>query len=101
LSKYPGLASTYISSGIVLSRLNDTISSREMLQKALSIDTTLHDRYAEFFCQMGRIPDAIGQIEKALDRGYRDLYSLKLNPDLRALQNEPRFRALLNHYFNL
>jgi len=101
LSKYPGQASTYISLGIVLTRLNDTISSREMLQKALSIDTTLHDRYAEFFCQMGSIPDALGQVEKALDRGYRDLYSLKLNPDLQPLQNEPEFHALLKQYFNL
>ena len=101
LNKYPGQATTYISLGIVLTRLNDTISSREMLQKALSIDTTLHDRYAEFFCQLGRIPDAIGQVEKALDRGYRDLYSLKLIPDLQPLQNEPEFRALLKQYFNL
>ncbi len=54
-----------------------------------------------FSVSMGRIPDAIGQIEKALDKGYRDLYSLKLNPDLQALQNEPRFRALLKQYFNL
>jgi uncharacterized protein HemY len=72
-----------------------------MLQKALSTDTTLHDRYAEILCQLGRMSEAVDQVEKALDKGYRDLYSLKFMPDLQPLRNEPRFRALLKQYFNL
>ena len=100
MSKYPELAETYISLGTASARLNDTVSSVKMLKKALGIDTTLYERYAGFYCQMGKIPEAMDWLEKALNNGYRDLYWLKQNPSFMELQNETRFRTLLKQYFN-
>jgi tetratricopeptide (TPR) repeat protein len=99
LKEYPDLAETYITLGIVSARLNDLASSQKMLRKALSIDSTVYDRYAEILCQQGKIPEAIGQVEKALKKGYRNLFWLKADPDLQLLQNEPRFRELINEFF--
>jgi tetratricopeptide (TPR) repeat protein len=99
LKKCPDLAETYISLGAASARLNDLGASQQMLHKALSIDSTLYDRYAEILCQQGKIPDALDQVEKALEKGYRNLFWLKANPDLQPLQNEPRFRELLNKFF--
>jgi Tfp pilus assembly protein PilF len=99
LKKYPDLAETYISLGVASARLNDSVASQQMLHKALSIDSTIHDRYAEIFCQQGKIPEALDQVEKALKKGYRDLFWLKANPDLQPLQNQPRFRELMDKFF--
>lgn len=100
MSKYPELAETYISLGIASARLNDKAASETMLKRALGIDSTLYIRYAAFYCQMGKIPEAINWLEKALANGYRDLYWLKQNPELMELRNEPRFRTLVKQYFN-
>ena len=70
-----------------------------MLQKAIEIDSTLHQEYAAMYCIQGKIPEAIAQIEKALENGYRDFTWLKIDPDLKELQNNPRFRELLEKYF--
>jgi tetratricopeptide (TPR) repeat protein len=99
LKENPDLAETYINLGIVAARLNENVSSQKLLEKALLIDTTLHDRYAEIYCRQGNISKATRQIEKALEKGYRDLYSLKASPDLRQLQTDVRFRELLQKYF--
>ncbi len=99
LKEDPDLAETYITLGVVSARLNDMVSSEKMLRKALSIDSTVYDRYAEIFCQQGKIPEALDQVEKALKKGYRDLFWLKADPDLKPLQNEPRFRELINEFF--
>ncbi|MCX6254662.1 MAG: tetratricopeptide repeat protein, partial [Bacteroidia bacterium] len=99
LKEYPDLAETYITLGTVSARLNDLVSSQKLLRKALSIDSTVYDRYAEILCQQGKIPEAIDQVEKALKKGYRNLFWLKANPDLQPLQNEPRFQELINDFF--
>ena len=99
MKEYPDLAETYISLGVVSARLKDNVTSEQFLKKALSLDSTVYDRYAEIYNQQGKIPQAIDQIQKALESGYRDLYWLKSNPDLLPLQREPHFRELLKKYF--
>jgi Tfp pilus assembly protein PilF len=99
LKEYPDLAQTYTLLSSVTARLGDTAASRQMLQKAISVDSTVHINYAEVFCNQGKIPEAIDQVGKALGNGYRDMYWLKANPDLQPLQNEARFQALLDKYF--
>lgn len=99
IKEYPNLAETYISLGVVSARLKDMASSEQMLKKALSLDTVPHIRYAEIYCQQAKVPEAIGQIEKAMSEGYRDIYWLKSNPDLRPIQTQPRFRELIKKYF--
>lgn len=100
IKEYPDLTSTYTLIGEAYARLNEMDSSRLMFQKAIAIDSTQHFDIATVLCSQGNIPEALDQIEKALEKGYRDLTWLKMNPSIQILQNEPRFRALLKHYFN-
>ena len=44
---------------------------------------------------------AIDQIGMALEKGYRDACWLQMNPDIASLQEEKRFRELLDLYFGL
>jgi superkiller protein 3 len=99
LKTYPDMPETYIAIGAITARLGDLVSSRKALQKAIEMDSTKHEKFAELLCLQGRITDAQREIEKALKKGYRDLVWLKTNPDYQALQNEEGFRDLLKKYF--
>jgi hypothetical protein len=79
--------------------MSDFESSRKALQKAIKIDSTKHEKFAELLCLQGKIPEAIDETKKALENGYRDIVWLKINPDYQALQNEVRFQNLLHEYF--
>jgi hypothetical protein len=79
--------------------MGDLESSGKALQKAIEIDSTKHEKFAELLCLQGKIPEALDETEKALKSGYRDIVWLKINPDYQALQNEIRFQNLMNEYF--
>jgi tetratricopeptide (TPR) repeat protein len=96
---YPDMPETYFAIGAITARLGDMESSRKALQKAIAMDSTKHQNFAELLCLQGKIPEAIDETEKALKKGYRDLVWLKINPDYQSLQNEARFRNLLEKYF--
>jgi tetratricopeptide (TPR) repeat protein len=95
----PDDAYPYISIAKADARLGDPESSKQMLQKAVGIDSSLHAPVAEVLCLQGRIPEALDQVKKALENGYRDLAWLKMSPDLFTLQYDVRFRKLLDEYF--
>ena len=97
---YPDMPETYISIGAITARMGEMESSRKALEKAIELNPAKHEEFAELLTLQGKIPEAIGEIEKALANGYRDLVWLKINPDYKALQDEPGFRALLKQYFN-
>jgi tetratricopeptide (TPR) repeat protein len=99
LESYPDLPVTYINIAKVTANIGDMETSTQMLLKAIEIDSTLNQQYAAIYTSQGKIPEAIDQIEKALENGYRDLVWLKMDPDLRELQNNDRFGELLNEYF--
>ncbi len=99
MKRWPDDAGTYIALGAVTARLSDMDSSKQMLQKAIEIDSTLHDRFAEVLCIQGNVPEALNQLEKAFNKGYRDLFWLKLTPDLQILHNDPQFRVLMDKFF--
>ena len=80
-------------------RLGYLDSSNVMLQKAIQLDSTLHERFAEVKCVQGKIPEALDELRRALENGYRELFWLKLNPVLQPLQYDIRFRDLLDKYF--
>lgn len=101
LKQYPNLAETYITLGAVEARLNNSNASEQMIRKALSIDSTLYIRYAEVYCSQGKKAEAIAQVEKALENGYRDIYWLKANPAMLPIQQEPHFRELVKKYFKI
>jgi tetratricopeptide (TPR) repeat protein len=96
---YPDLPETYIAIGAITARMSDFDASRKALEKAIDIDSTKHERFAELLCLQGRIPEALDEAEKALKTGYRDIVWLKINPDYQALQKESRFQSLLHKYF--
>jgi tetratricopeptide (TPR) repeat protein len=96
---YPDMPETYFAIGAITARLGDMESSRKAFQKAIAMDSTKHQNFAELLCLQGKIPEAIDETEKALKKGYRDLVWLKINPDYQSLQNEARFRNLLEKYF--
>jgi tetratricopeptide (TPR) repeat protein len=99
LKTYPNMPETYFAIGAVAAQMGDFESSRKALQKAIEIDSTKHERFAELLCLQGKIPEAIDETKKALENGYRDIVWLKINPDYQTLQNEIRFQNLLHEYF--
>jgi tetratricopeptide (TPR) repeat protein len=100
LAKMPNNAGTYIVLGAVYARLNDLETSALMLQKAMEIDSTMHNRFAELLCLQGKVPEAIDQLDNAFKNGYRNLIALKENPDLQVLFYDVRFHQLMNKYFH-
>jgi tetratricopeptide (TPR) repeat protein len=96
---FPDDPGTYFAIGAITARSGDFESSRKALRKAIEIDSTRHEKFAELLCLQGKIPEALSEIEKALENGYRDLVWLKINPDLQALRYDIRFRKLIDNYF--
>jgi tetratricopeptide (TPR) repeat protein len=99
LKKYPDMAQTYLALSAVSARLGEMDYSRQMLQKATTIDSSLHFSFTEVLCLQGKIPEALNQLERALKSGYRDLCWLKIDPDLQPLSYDIRFHNLLDKYF--
>ena len=99
MKKWPYDAVTYIVMSAAMARLGEMDSSKLMLQKAIEIDSTLHDRFAEVLCLQGKIPEALNQLEKAFNNGYRNLFWLKLTPDLQILRYDTRYLDLMKKYF--
>jgi tetratricopeptide (TPR) repeat protein len=99
LKQYPDIAASYSKIGSVHARLGELDSCRLMLHKAIEADSTAHYESATLLCLMGEKPEAIEEIKKALENGYRNLIWLKMNPDLQLLQDDPRFLNLLDEYF--
>lgn len=98
---YPDDPATYFAIAAINARMNDIEGSINALKRAIEIDSSQHQKLAGILCLQNKIPEAIEETEKALKAGYRDLVWLKVNPDYSALQNEPRFHALLTKYFHL
>jgi tetratricopeptide (TPR) repeat protein len=99
VQRWPDNAATYIAIAAASARLNEMESSNLMLRKAMGIDSTLHDRFTEVYCAQGNINDALNELGKSLNDGYRNLFWLKISPDLQILQSEARYRNLINKYF--
>jgi len=100
IKKWPDHPATYSSLACVYALLGDIDTSNQMLNRAIALDSTLYINYANVLCLQDRLPDALDQIEKALENGYRDLTWLKMDPDLSVLHDNNRFKNLLNKYFN-
>jgi tetratricopeptide (TPR) repeat protein len=99
IEQNPDSAGEYITLAAVTARLGDMDSSMRMLQKAIEIDSTSHESFAEVYCLHGNVQDALKELEKAFKSGYRNLYWLKASPDLQILQYDVRFRNLIEKYF--
>ena len=100
VSDNPDQAANYISLGVVLSRLGDKKLAWDTGQKGIELDSTMHFKAAEFFSVQGRIDEALIQIEKAFQNGYRDIVWLKINPDLELLYGNKKYHELLKQYIS-
>ncbi|MCU0378860.1 MAG: hypothetical protein MUC78_11450 [Bacteroidales bacterium] len=99
LKNWPDDPDTYTSLGAVAARMGDMEYSEQMLERAVEIDSANYLRIAGLLCLQDKVPEALEQIERALETGYRDLPWLKMNTDLYSLQYDVRFRKLLDEYF--
>ncbi|MBG0859673.1 MAG: tetratricopeptide repeat protein [Bacteroidales bacterium] len=96
---FPDNAGTYTALAAVTARLGDMDSSKLMLQKAIEIDSTQHVSFAEVLCLHGNVNEALKELKKGLEKGYRNLYELKASSDLQILHYDIRYRNLLAKYF--
>ncbi len=99
LKYYPANYATYTSLASVAARLDEMELSRQLLKKAVELDSAQYFSFAEVLCVQGEIEEAIDNIELALEHGYRSLYGLTANPDLAALRYDIRLKNLLDKYF--
>jgi tetratricopeptide (TPR) repeat protein len=99
IKEQPNNVASYTVMSAVAARLGDMELSGHMLQKAITVDSTQHEKFAEVLCLQGKVPEAIKQLETALRQGYRDLFWLKVTPELEALRYDTRFHDLLDKYF--
>ena len=97
--KFPQKPGTLIAFGVVLSRLGEKEAGWEIGKKAIELDSTFHFRYAELLAVQDKKTEALDHLGKALENGYRKLVWIKLNPDIYLLQQEPRYKNLINQYF--
>ena len=82
-----------------LCQLGERARSLDWATRALSIDseepTTLYNVACVYSLQ-GRVEDAVGCLETAVDHGFRQRAWFEHDSDLEALREHPRFQALLD-----
>jgi len=100
LATHPDDLGSIYFSALAQTRLGELEKGLQTGDKAYVMDTTRHMVYAMLLAVQQDIGRAIEQMELALENGYRDYCWIKLNPDLYNLQEEERFKALLDQYFN-
>jgi tetratricopeptide (TPR) repeat protein len=98
---YPDDPKSYYYFGILLTHLGERDSGWEIGRQGYEMDSTTHFVYSQLLAVQGKKQEALDQLRKALENGYRDVVWLKLHPDLQTLQNEPLFLDLIKRYFNL
>jgi tetratricopeptide (TPR) repeat protein len=101
ISDNPDQAANYISLGVVLSRLGDKKLAWDAGKKGIELDSTMHFKAAEFFSVQGNIDEALIQLEKAFQNGYRDIVWLKIDPDLELLKGNKKYHELLKQYISI
>ena len=84
---------------MVYTRLGNRKAGWELGLEAWEIDSTNYFAFAEFYAVQDSIEEALDQLEKALQNGYRDLPWIQLKSNFDALRNENRYQELIYEYF--
>ena len=89
--------------------LADAYTKKGMYQKGLEADEKIarlrpkdplvHYNLACSYALLGKIPQALSSMEKALALGYRDFKQIEKDSDLETLRKDPRLRELLMRFF--
>ena len=90
---------SYLCCGIVYTRLGRREAGLELALEAKKIDSTYYLTFAEFYAVQDSIEEALDQLEKALQNGYRDLPMIQLISSFDALRDEIRYKELIHEYF--
>jgi tetratricopeptide (TPR) repeat protein len=96
---FPDYPATFLSKGIVLTRLGEMEEGLEAGMKGIAMDTSNHFNIARFLAVQGKTIEALDHLEIALEQGYRQIVWIKMEPDMALLWDEPRYKQLLNQYF--
>lgn len=91
----PKDAFNHILVGMAHARLGADQEAVAIGQKAMAIDSTQHFEFALLLSVQGKVPEALGQLELAVQTGFRNYIWMKIHPDLQNLYGEPRFQDLL------
>jgi adenylate cyclase len=91
----PTHAYSHISLALALIRLGKKEQGWSIGQKAMALDPNEHFGYARLLSVQGKIQEAIDQLERAVQAGYRDYIWVKIHPDFQPLYDEPRFKELI------
>jgi tetratricopeptide (TPR) repeat protein len=100
IDAFPENPFSYITNGLALAQLGEREAGWEVGKKGIELDSTLHFHIAELFAALDRKNEALDQLGKILENGYKDLAWIKLNPHIHLLREEIRYRELIKKYFN-
>jgi tetratricopeptide (TPR) repeat protein/DNA-binding winged helix-turn-helix (wHTH) protein len=79
----------------VLSRLGEKEHALFWTRKGLALDPNRHFEYATVLSLNQQKPEAIEELQIAIQKGYPYPIFVKIHPDLQALHGDPRFEQLL------
>ena len=90
---------SYIYNGIIRTQLDDKDAGWDIGKRALEMETPMYFEFAQLLAVQDRKSEALDYLEKALENGYRNLIWIKIHPDIELLHGEPRFKKLIQKYF--
>ena len=83
--------------GVAYATLGESAKALEFAERSLTIDPEdpmLLYNVACMYSALGREDDAIGCLERAVDKGFGHKEWIDHDPDLKPLRNHPRFQAI-------
>ncbi|MEA3478892.1 MAG: tetratricopeptide repeat protein [Bacteroidota bacterium] len=99
-SQNPGNPEILMAKGTVLTRLGRNEEGMETGRRGYEMDTAYHYSYAQLLAVQNKTEEALHHLEIAIEKGFRDLCWIKMDPDLTALRNDERVLRLMEQYFN-
>jgi len=97
--QFPDNPTTFLSKGLVLTRLGQKEEGFKAGMKAFEMDTSNHFDFAGFLAVQDKNSEALDHLELAFEQGYRDICWMKMEANVALLRDEPRYKQLLNQYF--
>jgi tetratricopeptide (TPR) repeat protein len=101
LARQPGYVDVLRCQGQLLSRKGLHEQALEVDRRLVGLtprDCVAHYNLACRLARLGRTADALEELSRALEEGYRDFEYLHTDGDLDTLRNEPGYAALLRRF---
>ncbi len=91
----PDAADLLLELAAVLWRLDDQGGAKAAAARAIKLNPGLHFEHATFLGLQGRSAEALGELQAAVDGGFRNFVWMKIHADLESLNRLPAFQELL------